>query len=219
MLRAAHIFAGAGGGILGGFLVGHIPVLAAELEPERCALLRHRYPGLAVAEGDIRGMDFTAWRGRVDVVCAGIPCPKWSTARHSVGEHDDLIPDFVRVVSEMQPRWVFVECVPGFAAERRRLAVSLSRIGITLSRPLILDAAAVGAPIARERYWALGRANEEGQPMLPVHAEVAELPAPDSSPWEVDPARLSVADGLADRWEMECAGDGQVPLQAGASPF
>ncbi len=86
-------------------------------------------------------------------------------------------------------------------------------IGYTYSRPLPLDASDVGAPIPRPRYWAAGRADHEGKPVLPFYAEVAQLPPADASPWEIDPSGLQVAPGLADNWEMECVGDGVCPLQ------
>lgn len=212
-MRTAHLFAGGGGGLLADFLLGHTPVLAIERDPRRCALLRDRYPGLAVAEGDVRGMDFTQWHGRVDALHAGVPCPKWSNARRGVGDPPDLTSEVLRVVAEIRPGFVFLECVPGFIAEYPHMRADFQALGFTLAAPLLLSAADVGAPHHRERVWIAGYADENGEPVVPVHAEVAVLPEPDSSPWEIGGV-LPVADGLADHWEMECAGDGQVPLQA-----
>lgn len=44
ILYELHLFAGAGGGILGGLLLGHVPVCAVELEeyPRRVLLQRQR---------------------------------------------------------------------------------------------------------------------------------------------------------------------------------
>lgn len=103
MMNTAHLFANVGGGILADLLNGHCPSLAIEYDAHKCALLRNRYPGLAVAEGDCHQMDFHAWNGRVDAIHAGIPCPKWSNARHGVGETLDLRSEVIRITSQIQP--------------------------------------------------------------------------------------------------------------------
>jgi len=210
----AHLFANTGGGILADLINGHCPSLAIEYDPRKCAVLRHRYPGLAVAEGDCHSMDFHEWHGRVDALHAGVPCPKWSNARHGLGDTLDLRPEVLRITGQIRPTWVFIECVTGFAVEVPDLRRRFGRIGYTLSRPLILPAAPVGAPHPRDRIWIAAHADHDGEPMVPVYAEACWLPEPDPTPWEADPQSLQVVDGLADRWEMECAGDGQVPLCA-----
>ena len=210
----AHLFANVGGGILADLINGHCPSLAIEYDPHKCAVLRHRYPELAVAEGDCHAMDFREWHGKVDALHAGVPCPMWSNARHGVGEPLDLRPEVVRIADEIRPSWVFIECVPGFSVEIPDLRRRFGRIGYSLSRPLDLSAARVGAPHHRRRLWVAAHANDHGEPVVPVYAEACWLPEPDPSPWEAYPQSLQVVDGLADRWEMECAGDGQVPLCA-----
>ena len=195
------------------FINGHYPALAIEFDPRKCAVLRDRYPSLAVAEGDCHGMDFRQWHGRVAALHAGVPCPRWSTARRGVGTPPDLSDEVVRIASEIGARYVFLECVPGFAKEDSILRAKFRRIGIALSRPLILDAASVGAPHPRKRCWYAGYAYNQGESVVPIYDEAPRLPPPDSSPWEVAPI-LPLADGVANYWEMECAGDGQVPLCA-----
>lgn len=210
----AHLFANTGGGILADLLNGHHPSLAIEYDPHKCAVLRHRYPRLAVAEGDCHRMDFHEWHGRVDALHAGIPCPKWSKARRGVGSPPDLTPEVLRIIREVGPRFVFLECVAGYAAETVLLKAALRDIQYSMARPLILSSASVGAPHHRERIWIAAHADDHGKPVVPIHAEALWMPEPDPSPWEADPASLQMADGVADRWEMECAGDGQVPLCA-----
>jgi site-specific DNA-cytosine methylase len=131
-----------------------------------------------------------------------------------MGQPEDLIDDTMRIVRETGPRWVFLECVPGFMREHQRVRTALDEIGYSLAPPIILDASRVGAPVARPRYWALARSYAQGEPVVPIHAEMACLPAPDCGPWETDPTQPAMAHGVADGWEMACAGDGQIPLQA-----
>ena len=95
-LRELHLFAGAGGGILGGMLLGHTPVCAVELDAYCRKVLQARQadgwlPQFPIYE-DVRKFDGTAWRGRVDVVGrtrrtlarpsrAGLPSPASSLRR------------------------------------------------------------------------------------------------------------------------------------------
>ena len=106
-LRELHLFAGAGGGILGGILCGHVPVCAVELEeyPRRVLLQRQRdgiLPWFPVWD-DIRTFDGNPWRGRVDVVAGGFPCQDISSAGKGAGidgERSGLWAEMARVIRE-----------------------------------------------------------------------------------------------------------------------
>jgi len=52
-MRTAHLFAGAGGGLLADLILGHYPVVAVEWDPYACAVLRRQFPGVRVIEGDV----------------------------------------------------------------------------------------------------------------------------------------------------------------------
>lgn len=218
-MRTAGLFAAMGGSLYGDLILGHDPVLAVEWDINRCNVLEQRqrdgwFPNLHVVYADAWTWSATEWQGRVDLLHASIPCPKWSSARRGAGSPADLWEPTRRIIDEIRPEWVMLECVPGFTAEHPRARADLRAIGYTLSRPLILDAAALGAPHPRERYWALGHADDQGEPVLPFDDEVAELPAPVAGDWwEADPRNIRVDDGLADRSKRFAAvGDGVVPL-------
>ena len=77
-LRELALFAGAGGGILGGKLLGWQTVCAVEWEPYPASVLVQRQndghlPPFPVWD-DVQTFDGTRWRGRVDVVSGGFPC-------------------------------------------------------------------------------------------------------------------------------------------------
>jgi len=118
-LRELHLFAGAGGGILGGMLLGHTPVCAVELEdyPRRILLQRQRdgiLPRFPIWD-DIQTFDGRPWRGRVDVVAGGFPCQDISVAGKGAGiegERSGLWGEMARVVREVRPEHVFVENSP-----------------------------------------------------------------------------------------------------------
>lgn len=217
----AHLFAGAGGGILADLILGHEPRYAVERDADCCTTLRNCdwWPGLEIIEADITTFDATGWKGGVDCLHAGVPCPKWSAARRGRGETFDGWPHTLRIVGECQPTFLFLECVANFQREHGRVRKDLDEFGYGITAPLILDAAAMGAPHARPRYWAIGYTYDKGESMLQVNAEMALLPPLDAGPWwEVDPCAAGVDDGMAYRaYSYRQTGNGQSPVQAAAA--
>ncbi len=87
-------------------------------EPHRspCSILAHRFPG-APNLGDVSLIDWTPWRGLVEILCAGFPCQDVSVAGGRAGLRDGtrtgLWSQVVRAITELQPRLVVLENVPG----------------------------------------------------------------------------------------------------------
>lgn len=79
--------------------------------------LNHGFCVTAAAEkllgGDIR--DFRGIPGRFDGVVGGSPCQDFSKARRSppTGYGLEMLNEYVRIVTEVQPRWFLLENVPG----------------------------------------------------------------------------------------------------------
>jgi len=126
-----HLFAGVGGGILGGMLLGHRPVCAVEIDPFcRDVLLARQADGslpLFPIHDDINTFNANAWQGRVDIVAGGFPCQDLSAANYKAqglaGARSSLWFEMLRVVNECRPRFVFVENSP--AIRTRGLATVL----------------------------------------------------------------------------------------------
>jgi len=164
-VRELHLFAGAGGGILGGILLGHTTVCAVELEPycRRVLLQRQRdgiLPRFPIWD-DVRTFDGKPWRGRVDVVCGGFPCQDISAAGKGAGidgERSGLWGEFARIIREVGPRLVFVENSPMLTSRGLgRVLGDLAAMGFD-ARWCVLGACDVGAPHKRERIWILADA-------------------------------------------------------------
>lgn len=88
-MNELHLFAGAGGGILGSELLGFRTVCAVELEPWSASVLLARQndgllPTFPVWD-DVRTFDGRPWRGLVDVVSGGFPCQDISAAGKGAG--------------------------------------------------------------------------------------------------------------------------------------
>jgi DNA (cytosine-5)-methyltransferase 1 len=161
-MNELHLFAGAGGGILGGMLLGHTTVCAVELEPYcRKVLLQRQRDGILPKFpiwDDVCTFDGTPWRGKVDVVCGGFPCQDISSAGKGAGitgERSGLWSEMARIIGEIRPKYAFVENSPMLTLRGLdRVLGDLSEMGYD-ARWGVVGAYHVGAPHRRERIWIL----------------------------------------------------------------
>ena len=117
---------------------------------------------------NVRTFDCGPWRGRVDGVIAGWPCPPVSSAGKRLAQEDPrwLWPEVVRILREVQPRWFFGEnvrglLVAGHGTAFRDVLWGLADSGFT-ARWTTLRASDVGAPHRRERVFILAVRNGDG---------------------------------------------------------
>lgn len=82
-------------------------------------VLETRFPGVPNI-GDITSADWTAWRDRCSVLCAGFPCQPVSAAGRQLAEDDDrwLWPSVHRAIVELDPAWVVLENVANIVSIR-----------------------------------------------------------------------------------------------------
>jgi len=161
------LFAGAGGGILGGSLLGWRTICAVEYEPYAASVLVARQndgflPPFPVWD-DVRTFDGKPWRGIVDVVSGGFPCQDISAAGRGVGidgERSGLWAEMARIIGEVRPPYVFVENSPLLVSRGLvRVLGDLASLGFD-ARWGIVGADDVGAPHERKRCWVV--ANSRG---------------------------------------------------------
>ena len=161
-MNELHLFAGAGGGILGGMLLGHTCVCAVEIEPyAREVLLQRQRDGILPKFpiwDDVRAFDGKPWRGKVDVVCGGFPCQDISSAGKGKGldgERSGLWKEMLRIIGEIRPAVVFAENSPMLIDRGGvRVVGELAAMGYN-SRWGIIGAKDCGAPHQRDRLWIL----------------------------------------------------------------
>ncbi len=165
-MRELALFAGAGGGILGGHLLGWRTVCAVELDPHARDVLVARQNDGCLSPfpiwDDVRTFDGRAWRGCVDVVSGGFPCQDLSHAnphrKGLEGERSGLWSEYERLVREVGPRFVFVENVPTLVGDGLdRVLADLAALGFD-AEWCVLGADDLGAPHRRDRLWILGHA-------------------------------------------------------------
>jgi DNA (cytosine-5)-methyltransferase 1 len=154
------LFAGAGGGILGGHLLGWRTVCAVEWEQYPASVLCARQndgllPPFPIWD-DVQTFDGKPWRGIVDVVSGGFPCQDLSAAGNGKGldgERSGLWKEMGRIIGEVRPRYVFVENSPMLINNGLgRVLGDLSKLGFD-AKWGIVGADFVGAPHRRERFW------------------------------------------------------------------
>ena len=170
-MNELHLFSGAGGGILGGMLLGHTCVCAVEIEPyPRQVLLQRQRDGILPhfpIWDDICTFDGRPWRGRVDIVAGGFPCQNISAAGNGAGlsgERSGLWSEMARVIGEVRPRFVFVENSPLLVSRGLDVVLSdLAEMGYNASWGIV-GADDAGAPHRRKRIWIMGDADSQREP-------------------------------------------------------
>lgn len=214
-MRELALFAGAGGGLLGSHLLRWRPVVAVESDPRCRAILFARQRDGALPRfpiwDDVRTFNGAPWRGAVDIVTGGFPCQAHSTASRGRKVAEDLWPDMLRVVREVEPRAVLAENVqraPVLGAARDLAGLGYACIVFEAS------AAAVGAAHERPRWWVAADADRQVQHVFAQHGKMASLRA-GAIPFLRDRAALDSAGahGLARRLDVypRAVGNGQVP--------
>lgn len=156
------LFAGAGGGILGGKLLGWNTVCAVERDLYAASVLVQRQndgilPPFPIWS-DVSSFDGRPWRGIVDVVSGGFPCQDISAAGKGAGisgERSGLWAEMVRIIDEVRPQYAFVENSPMLVGRGlTRVLSDLASIGYD-AKWCVLGAHHVGAPHKRDRIWIL----------------------------------------------------------------
>jgi DNA (cytosine-5)-methyltransferase 1 len=133
-----EVCAGAGGMAIGLHGAGFRAASLFEKLPGAVATLRdsENCNEWDVHEADIRSVDFSKYRGHIDLVAGGVPCQPHSSLGKGEGENDerDLFREAVRIVDEVRPRAFFFENVKGFgftksSAYRARLHALFGDLG------------------------------------------------------------------------------------------
>jgi len=159
-----ELFAGAGGLALGLEKAGFEHALLNEWDKYACATLRKNKPDWNTIEGDVSDIDFTPWKGKVDIVTGGFPCQTFSYAGKKLGFSDargTMFYEFARCIKETEPLICVGENVRGLLNHDKGRTLDaminiLEELGYDVVKPQVLRAINYKVPQKRERLIIVG---------------------------------------------------------------
>lgn len=185
VINELALFAGAGGGILAGTLLGWRTVCAVEREPYSASVLVTRQNDGILDPfpiwDDVCTFDGKPWRGIVDVVSGGFPCQDISNAGKCEGiegERSGLWYEMARIVGEVMPRFVFVENSSMLTIRGgTRVIADLAALGYS-ARWGVMGGFSAGACINGERMWIVAtKADKFTMERLQIEDQIADASA------------------------------------------
>lgn len=175
MHKIVSLFSGCGGLDLGFKKAGFHAVLATDVWNTACKSLELNDVADTILCEDIRKIDFTQYKGKVDVVIGGPPCPPYSQTRHylteKVGGFQDekagfAVPEYFRAIEEISPKAFVFENVDGFTFKTYKEPMEFVKeraetLGYNITYRVV-NAANYGVPQTRKRFICVGLKKEIG---------------------------------------------------------
>ena len=171
---AIELFAGAGGTALGFENAGIKHILLNEIDKDCVATLKHNFPKRTnIIHADVHSVDFSKWKGKVDIVQAGFPCQAFSYAGKSMGFEDTrgtLFFEFARCVKETMPKIAVGENVKGLLKHDngrtlKTMVNTLKELGYKVQYK-VLRAQYLDVPQKRERLIIMAIRNDLDIPFI-----------------------------------------------------
>jgi len=169
------LFSGIGGFDLASDWMGWNNIASCEINPFGRKVLNHYWPD-ALHHDDVH--TFTKellnekikdWNSNDVILTGGFPCQPYSVAGKRKGKEDDrhLWPEMLRVIQEVQPRWIVGENVRGLVNWNGGMVFDevqfdLETIGYEV-QSFILPACSKNAPHRRDRLWIVAYSERNGR--------------------------------------------------------
>lgn len=218
------LFSGCGGLDLGFKKAGYKTLYATDVWDKACESLELNQVADTIVCDDIRNLDFSEFKGKVDVLIGGPPCPPYSQTRHYLvdkagGFADEkagfAVPEYFRALSEIQPRAFVFENVDGFTFKTYQepmefLKEQADLLGYNISYRVI-NAANYGVPQTRKRFICVGIRKELGTYVFPneTHSEKGEN---NTAKWVTCGDVLSDMDNITDEEKQQRPGSKDYDL-------
>lgn len=155
------LFSGIGGFDLASNWIDWNNIFQCEIDDWCLKVLNKNFPNVT-KYNDIKQFNGNEYKHRIDVLTAGVPCQPFSVAGQRKGKADGryLFDEAIRVVSEIEPKFIIFENVKGFVSENNgetfeEVHTHLESIGYE-TQAYIIPASSVGGNHRRERTWLLG---------------------------------------------------------------
>lgn len=183
---AIDLFAGAGGLSLGFEQAGFDIAAAIEIDPIHCATHEYNFPNstmICTSVTDISGKEIRLKANLgdtdIDVVFGGAPCQGFSLiGKRAIDDpRNQLVFHYVRLISELQPKYFVFENVKGLTLGKhaeflKEFISALGAIGYDVQNPYqVLNAADYGVPQDRKRLFVIGARQGLREPNYPKPCE------------------------------------------------
>lgn len=219
MIKEFHLFAGIGGGIYGGKLLGHVCCAGVEIDEYCQKILKQRQQDKWFEEfpiyGDLTKLSGTPFKEQFDILCGGFPCQAFSHAAHGKNiAEKNLWGEMFRFVQESNAPIVFGENVTLKAIDKAK--VDLESLGYRVER-CKLSCGDLGADHRRDRYWLL--AVRDKSIFEKVSKHLTKLPRLNLQYWSQAPEQVGEEVIVVNRRaQLKAIGNAQSPMVA-ASAF
>ena len=178
---AIDLFSGCGGMSLGLEAAGFDIAAAVEIDPIHALVHHYNFPyGITLCQ-DIRQLNSyellqkirqKGFVGEIDLIAGGSPCQGFSLMgkRELDDPRNQLVFEYVRLISEIKPKYFIFENVPGLTSPKyksllRAIIDRLAEAGYSVTQPhQVLNASLYGAPQKRKRLILLGH-RQDLQPL------------------------------------------------------
>lgn len=218
-IKEFHLFAGIGGGIYGGELLGHKCCAGVEISEFCQKVLKQRqadgWMNPFEIYGDLRALSGKKFKGSFDVLCGGFPCQAFSTAAHGKNiAEKNLWDEMLRFVKESEAPVVFGENVVLRAISKAKDDLEDLGYEVYYCR---LSCSDIGANHQRNRFWLLAVKNQKVFDKIKAH--ILTLHKFKGKYWRKNPDELGIEVPVTDRREqLKGVGNAQSPFVA-ASAF
>ena len=175
---AIDLFCGAGGLSLGFEQAGFDVVAAVEIDPVHAGVHKYNFPQCRTFCSNIEeltGSELMGNHDEIDVIIGGPPCQGFSLIgkRDMADPRNSLVMQYMRIVSEVRPRYFVMENVAGITVGDAKNILNsaidfIEEHGYSVVKPYkVLNAVDYGVPQSRKRLFLLGYRNDQIVPCYP----------------------------------------------------
>lgn len=162
-VKEFHLFAGIGGGIYGGELLGHKCCAGVEIDEYCQKVLRQRQADGWMSNfpiyDDITKLNGGDFKGSFDILCGGFPCQAFSYAAHGKNiEEKNLWQYMFDFVKSSEAPIVFAENVTIVAINKAKEDLESIGYSVRICRLACMD---LNADHKRPRFWLLAVKNHD----------------------------------------------------------
>lgn len=215
IIKEFHLFAGIGGGIYGGKLLGHQCCGGVEIDEFCQSVLKQRQKDGWMEEfpiyGDITKLNGNPFKGTFDILCGGFPCQAFSHAAHGKNiAEKNLWTEMLRFVKESDAPVVFGENVTIKALQKAKF--DLESIGYSVEM-CKLSCGELGADHRRDRFWLLAIKNYDI--FNQIANNISKLPTFEGNYWSKSPNEVGNEVSISNRrQQLKAVGNAQSPFVA-----